>query len=161
MGLVYPRSKPPGKESLQPTTAPAGGGSGLAGGGSLWGLPLTFWSTMEQAISRTWARLKSPEESCSSSTGSRLSPIWRWKATPPPGAAAGGSGLGGRISGGALIGNFPPKSPPEPWVGDGGTEFGAAAKSLRAPRRRRASFHAKFQESPSELFAGENGVGGE
>lgn len=140
MGFVYPGAEPPGKESSQPTTAPAGRGSRVAGGGSLRGL-LTFWSTMEQAISRTWARLKSPEESCSSSTGSRLSPIWRWKATPPPAAApGGGSGLGGRISGGALIANLPPEPPPEP-----------GSQGRRGSVGRRREKFAAAPEAPGEF----------
>lgn len=114
IGLVSPGTEPPGgrgEESSQPPAAPTGSGFG---GRREVGVLITFWSTMEQAISRTWARLKSPAESCSSSTGSRLSPIWRWKATPPPAAApGGGSGLGGRISGVVLIENFPPEPPPE------------------------------------------------
>ncbi len=57
---------------------------------------VTFWSTMEHAISRTCARLNSPE---SSSTGSRLKPIWIWKEMP----CDPGRGLGGRITGGTLI----------------------------------------------------------
>lgn len=59
---------------------------------------VTFWSTMEHAISRTCARLKSPE---SSSTGSRLKPICMWKETP----CEPGTGLGARITGGTLMGN--------------------------------------------------------
>lgn len=123
------------------------------GGGRLGASLLTFWSTMEQAISRTWARLKSPEESCSNSTGSRLSPIWRWKATPPPAAAAaaapgGGSGLGGRSSGGALIGT---SLPGRRGAGEGDRDADAAVKSSRPPRRRRASFFAKFQGSPGRV----------
>lgn len=57
---------------------------------------VTFWSTMEHAISRTCARLKSQE---SNITGSRLNPIWIWKEMPWDPAR----GLGGRITGGALM----------------------------------------------------------
>lgn len=83
---------------------------------------------MEHATSRTWLRLNS---AASSSTGSRLRPIWMWKEItpppppppptpppppPPPPAPVlvlfvppeNGRGLGARISGGALIWAFSP-----------------------------------------------------
>lgn len=81
---------------------------------------------MEHATSRTWLRLNS---AASSSTGSRLRPIWMWKEitppppppppTPPPPPPPApvlvlfvppenGRGLGARISGGALIWAFSP-----------------------------------------------------
>lgn len=125
---------------------------------------LTFWSTMEQAISRTCARLKSPAESCSSSTGSRLRPICRWKEMPAAGAAAatgarkgagpgpepgtsaaaaaaataatGSSGLGGRSAGGALIAARGARGSGRPRARSGGGKVCSrrGSRELRSPR---------------------------
>lgn len=100
-------------------------------------LPLTFWSTMEQASCFTWAS----SEAVGSSTNSRVSPIWMWKETPELGAGTWASSGGGDCNskpqgGGGDPGPGEPGSPAR-WEGEAAIGGGSPGTGRPAPAARR------------------------